>query len=121
MRTGRRPWGRMMSERQMPFQWQVYEGVARKVLADIRQVFNVEAVEGKRVVAGQSGRDVQKLYRLLCGSSLVVIEQSSKSRATNHGSFSTLRGRARHDQHIAYTLVVPLVVKMGAVFSQRTP
>jgi len=31
-----------------------------------------------------------------------------------------LTGRARHDQHIAYALVVPLVVKMGAVFSQHT-
>jgi hypothetical protein len=32
-----------------------------------------------------------------------------------------LMGSARHDQLIAYALVVPLVVKMGVAFSQHTP
>lgn len=43
---------------------------------------------------------------LLCGTSLIVFEQSSKPRTTYQRSLSMRRGRARQDQHIAYTLAV---------------
>ena len=39
----------------MPPAWSAYEDAARKVLADIRQVLGVSAVEGKQLLAGLSG------------------------------------------------------------------
>ncbi len=66
-------------------------------------------------------RNVRKLDRLLRGSSFIVIQQSTKPKTTHQRSVSMRRRGARHDQHIADALVVALVMKMGAVFSQHAP
>ena len=78
-------------------------------------------VERKAILyVRQSSRDIPKLYQLLGGRSLIVIEQSSKPSTTNHRSSSMLGGGVRHDQHIAETLVIALLMKMRTVFSKRT-
>src|ERR1700730_4877713 len=58
---------------------------------------------------------------MLCGTSLLVIEQSTKPMTANPRSLSMRRRGARHDRHIAEALVVAFLMKMGAVFSKRTP
>src|SRR5450631_1907017 len=65
-------------------------------------------------------RDVPKLCRMLRSRSLIVIEQFSKSRTTNHRSSSVLGGSVRHDQHIAEALVISLSMKVCTVFSKGT-
>ena len=49
----------------------------------------------------------------------VVIEQPAYASSTDHRSVSTRKGCAAHDQRIAETLVVALVMTVGTVFLER--
>ena len=74
----------------------------------------------RRTATSIRARDIPKLCRMLCSRALIVVEQASKPRTTNHQPYSVLGGSVRHDQHIAETLVIALLMKMRTVFSNRT-
>ena len=65
-------------------------------------------------------RTVQNL-RTSFGTSFVVIQDATESRATTDGSTLTLDDCARHDQHIAKALVIALLMKMRGVFTESMP
>lgn len=60
----------------MPLTWSIYEDAARKVLADIRQILGISAVEGKQSLEGVSGTSWELDAKAWCEGSdgFLVVE-----------------------------------------------
>jgi hypothetical protein len=67
--------------------------------------------------AVEAGHPLPVWSKNSCGLALIVFQQSSKPFTTLHGAFALcVLADRRKEQHIALTLMVPLVMNMRVVY-----
>ena len=101
----------------MPAAWSIYEGTARKVLADLRQVLGISVVEGKQSLEGVSGTSWEIDAKAWCEGSdgfLIVEVRRHTTVGLKQEDVAAIAYRIRDVGGSGGVIVSPLPMQKGA-------
>jgi hypothetical protein len=101
----------------MPAAWSIYEGAACKVLADLRQVLGISAVEGKQSLEGVSGTSWEIDAKAWCEGSdgfLIVEVRRLTTAGLKQEDVAAIAYRIRDVGGSGGVIVSPLPMQKGA-------